>query len=199
MDKKPILEDEIKTVRDDPLNYGPAIVRQICEELLERRRAEPRPPGDREAAEKEDIATACRIQGEVSERNGRGDLFGDYLFDEIVAALTAARAEAEKDYEELYMKMTIILDHITRGRLSKPEVIEAQIKAECDAALEREYDEGYAEGEKAAGARVKELEGAAREMLLQTEINCTVDCEGNYERFEIARDALAALLAKGAE
>lgn len=60
----------------------------------------------------EDIKTAEAITAEVSIRNGKGQLFGDYLFGAIADALTATRtagAEAKREDWEAVKKQGI--DH----------------------------------------------------------------------------------------
>ena len=42
--------------------------------------------------------------------------------------------------------------------------------------------------------RDAEWSAAATKLLTEVENHCIVDCEGNYEQFEVARDALNALI-----
>ena len=198
MDKKPILEDEIKTVRDDPLNYGPAIVRQICEELLERRRAELRPPGDREAAEK----IVNQIYDFALAHPQKLPIDVSALASEVAAALTAARAKEREKADAEIGKLIELREYYENKILD----INGELGREDEWSNACDVGDECIEAAAYLVARVKELEGAAREAQ---EANSPVaDAIYNDQAEPQLKDviilvekcdALAALLAKGAE
>ena len=66
------------------------------------------------------------------------------------------------------------------------------IKPYTDAIVKAAREEGRGDAE----ARVAALGAAGRQLLIEVENHCIINCEGNYERFEIARDELAALVKR---
>jgi len=131
---------------------------------------------------------------------------GYSLQEEAAAILSEYRAELlAPDREAADMLGAIVIDLVSHGEYVK---MMGEIQAALTAARRDEREKIEAKTAKhialykdATEARVKALEEAARDFITEVENHCIVNYEGNakarikaYERFEVVRDALAALL-----